>query len=250
LLFWRGWSWICILLCLTLTLTVAQADDDEIKVQVADPYIELHTGAGEGYPVFHVVERHDWVVILYRKVDWFKVRTPDGKTGWVAIDQMQRTLAAPGVRAKFGTLAFDDFTHRRYEMGMLLGDFEGADLMTIYASYHFTPNLEVEGALSQATGDFTSQTLATISLVSTPFPKWPVSPFFGIGFGHIRNSPRKTLASADETSDNLANAGVGVRYYLTRRFMLRAEARHNVVFVNDNNNGEFVEWKIGFSFFY
>ena len=233
-----------------LPLSAAQAADDEVKVQVVEPYIELHTGAGEGYPVFYVVERHDWVAILYRKMDWFKVRTSNGKVGWVVIDQMEHTLAAPGVQAKFANLKFDDFTHRRYEMGVLLGDFEGAKLMTFYGSYHFMPNLEVEGALSQATGDFTNQVVASISMVSTPFPKWSLSPFFSIGFGHIKNTPRKTLASGGDTSDNLASAGIGVRYYLTRRFMIRAEARQNVVFVNDNNNGDFLEWKMGFSFFY
>lgn len=250
--FWtslRGlWSWCCILLCLMLPSWAVASD--EVKVQVDDPYIELHTGAGEGYPIFYVVERHASVVILYRKMDWFKVKTANGKTGWVSIDQMQHTLLAPGVPAKFANLNFDDYTNRRYEMGVMFGDFEGAKLITLYGSYHFMPNLEVEIDLSQATGRYTNQLIGGINMVSTPFPKWPVAPFFSVGFGHVQNSPRKTLASGGDISANMANAGVGVRYYMTRRFMIRAEARHNVAFVSDDNNGEFLEWKIGFSFFY
>ena len=233
-----------------LPLSVAQAEDKELKVLVADPFIELHTGAGEGYPIYYVVERHDWVVILYRKVDWVKVRTSGGKTGWVAIDQMQRTLAAPGVQAKFASLKFDDFTNRRYEMGLMLGDFEGADLMTLYTSFHFMPNVELQVDVSQATGQYTNQLIGNISMLSTPFPRWPLSPFFSVGFGYLKNSPRKTLASGGDSSDTMASAGLGVRYYLSRRFMIRAEAKQNVVFIGDDNNGEFVEWKVGFSFFY
>lgn len=254
--FWtclRGrWSRCCILLSFLLSLfwSSAQAAQDGVKVQVDDPYIELHTDAGEGYPIFYVVERHDWVIILDRKTDWFQVRTSTGKTGWVVIDQMKHTLTAPGVSAKFANLNFDDYTNRTYEMGVLLGDFEGAKLMTFYASYHFMANLEIEASVSQATGDYTNQLITSLSMVSTPFPSWKLSPFFSIGMGHLKNTPRSTLASGGDNSDNFASAGFGLRYYLSRRFMVRAEAKQNVVFINDENNGEFVEWKAGFSFFF
>ena len=29
------------------------------EVVIADPYIELHTGPGRGYPIFHVADRGD-----------------------------------------------------------------------------------------------------------------------------------------------------------------------------------------------
>ena len=31
---------------------------------VNDPYIELHTGPGRGYPIFHVTERGERIIIL------------------------------------------------------------------------------------------------------------------------------------------------------------------------------------------
>lgn len=238
------------LLILLLSVRDVQAEEHGIRVQVIDPYIELHTGAGVGYPVFHVVERHSWVEMLYRKMDWFKVRSSEGKIGWVRVDRMERTLAAPGVKARFGRLVFDDFANRRYEMGVMIGDFEGAEIMTLYGSFHFMPNLAIEGSASQVTGDFNNATVLNLNMVSTPFPKWEFAPFFSIGFGRIESRPRSTVAVGDFTSDNLANVGVGVRYYLTRRFMIRAEAKQSIAFVDDNDNGEFFEWKAGFSFFY
>lgn len=220
-----------------------------IKVQVQDPYIELHTGAGRGYPVFHVVERHDWVEIIYRKTEWFKVRTATGEIGWVVIDQMENTLAAPGVKTSFDRVNFDDFANRTYEMGMMLGDFETASLMSFYAAYHFQSNLSVEAMYSQATGSLTNANVFTVSVVSTPFPDWKYAPFFSIGFGRLDVEPRRALTGTS-TRDSLASAGIGLRYYMTRRFMIRLEYKQNITFINDNNLGDFTEWKGGFSFFF
>jgi hypothetical protein len=41
-----------------------------------------------------------------------------------------------------------------------------------------------------------------------------------------------------------------VRYYLTRRFFLRAEYKSHVVFTKLNSNEVVDEWKLGFAFFF
>ena len=41
-----------------------------------------------------------------------------------------------------------------------------------------------------------------------------------------------------------------MRYYLTRRFFLRAEYKAHCVFTNRNQNEEADEWKVGFAFFF
>ena len=82
-----------VLACVTLGLlgpgamlsTAAAAE----KVQITDPYIELRTGPGRGYPVFHVAPRADWIELLMRHTDWFKVRTADGREGWVNRQQLE-----------------------------------------------------------------------------------------------------------------------------------------------------------------
>ena len=43
----------------------AHADDHEYRsVVVADPYLEMHTGPGRGYPIDHVVDRGETVKII------------------------------------------------------------------------------------------------------------------------------------------------------------------------------------------
>jgi uncharacterized protein YgiM (DUF1202 family) len=61
----------------------AERAADGERVQVADAFLELHTGPGRGYPVFHVAARGEWVAITLRHTDWFQVRTDKGVEGWV-----------------------------------------------------------------------------------------------------------------------------------------------------------------------
>ena len=85
----NNWSaWCACLLALVLTTLApwqAATADDEIfrKVAVADPYLEMHTGPGRGYPIFHVVDRGEQVEILMQRTDWYQVRTERGIEGWV-----------------------------------------------------------------------------------------------------------------------------------------------------------------------
>ncbi len=69
-----------LLICAALTVAPrpASAAGVYLQVFVRAPYLELHTGAGRGYPVFNVVERDASVDVLKRYTDWFKVRTASG----------------------------------------------------------------------------------------------------------------------------------------------------------------------------
>ena len=73
-------------------LSAAAYGKDGRTVVIADPYIELHTGPGSGYPIFHVADRGEQLVVSKRRTNWFRVRTQDGKKGWVSVDQLARTL--------------------------------------------------------------------------------------------------------------------------------------------------------------
>jgi hypothetical protein len=238
------------LMVLCLVSGAAQAEEAYPEVKVADPYIELHTGPGRGYPVFYVVERGQFVEVIKRKTDWFKVRTAKGKTGWVALAQMERTLTPGGEATQFAEAALGDFSSRRWEVGLVGGDFNAMPVMTLYGGYAFTANLAGELSVSQAVGDYASSTLINLDLVAQPFPEWRFSPFFALGAGNITTHPRVTLVRAKDSRDATAHVGFGLRIYLTRRFILRAEYKDYVAFSSDDNNEEFEEWQAGFAFFF
>jgi len=232
-------------------MTLANADEDIYpEVKVADPYIELHTGPGAGYPVFHVVDRGDFVEVIKRKTDWFKVRTAKGKTGWVSRMQMEKTLTPGGEVAEFADAGLGDFSKRRWEMGLVGGTFNGAPVMTAYGAYAMSANLSAEISASQVTGDFSSSELVNFNLLSQPFSKWRFSPFFTLGIGQITTSPSVTLIQVRDSQDLIAHVGIGIKMYLTRRFIFRAEYKNYVGFTSVDDNKEFEEWKAGFAFFF
>jgi hypothetical protein len=235
----------------SLTLPVSSlADEAQMRVQVTAPYIEMHTGPGAVYPVHHVAERDEWVVIHKRRTDWFFVETRRGKRGWVAIDEIRETRLEDGSPLPLPVFSQDDFRDRTWEFSFFGGDMEGAALLGLYTGYAFNENLSAEINFSQAIGDFSSQYLVDLNLVSQPFPEWTYSPFFSLGSGVIRTNPNTTLVEEDDRTDTTAHVGVGLRVYLTRRFFLRGEFRHYTVFTSRDDNEEFDQWKIGLGFFF
>jgi len=220
------------------------------EVKIADPYIELHTGPGSGHPIFHVEDRGKWIEIIIRKTDWFKVRTEKGKVGWVNRDQLEQTLTPDGEKKQFEDIKIHSFTDRRWELGALGGDFDGANVFSGYVGYGFTPNISSELTVSQVLGDFSDSWLATLSLLGHPFPDWRLSPFFTLGGGVIKTEPNVTLVQTKDRTDATAHVGVGARIYLSRRFIFRAEYKNYVVFSSKDDNEEIQEWKAGIAIFF
>ena len=234
-------------------LLVAQAAlgaEETPTVRVADPFVEFHSGPGEGYPVFFVVERGGEIVILKRKTDWFRVRSGGGQEGWVSREQLVRTLSLEGRPLRFSDLQLEDFSRRRWEGGVMGGDLEGANALTAYGSFAFTPGLSAEAAVTQGIGNYSTLWLANLSLLSQPFPDWRFSPYFAIGAGAVYVVPSATLVDAPDRLDAAGHVAVGLRTYLTRRFILRIDAREYLVFTSRDDNEDLIQWQVGFSFFF
>ena len=226
------------------------ADKEYQALKIVDPYIELHTGPGRGYPIFHVVERHEWVEVIKRRTDWFKVRTDRDVTGWVRREQMERTLTVAGVPKSFRDVVYDDFLHRRVEFGISAGEFDSDPIFSARLAYKFNENVALELQYSKVAGKLSSSDIYAANLVSIPFPDWRVAPHFTIGYGRFENEPKGALIQNEKTKDDMANLGIGARYYLTREFFLRADYRRYIVLSEDDRNDEFDEISAGVSFFF
>lgn len=241
---------VAFLLSASCLITPAGNAREYARAQVAEPYLELHTGPGRGYPVTHVIDRGEQIEILLRKTDWFKVRSRQGKEGWVPRARVQLTLTEAGVPLPLHDVKMEDFRSRRFELGFSGGVLEGDSFMMLNAAYRFNPNLTAGVTYGQASGDFSSSLLYYASILSEPYPEWRVSPFFSLGLGRYHNKPRSTLVSALETESNMANAALGARFYLTRRFVVRGDYRRHVVFIDDSRIHEFNELSLGISLFF
>lgn len=217
---------------------------------VADPYLEMHTGPGVGYPIFHVVGRDDKVEILHRRTDWFYVRTERDVEGWVPRDQMLATLEVSGEPIAINEPTRLDFTTRSWEGGAFAGRFGGASLISAFAGYGISEHLTAELSLAQAAGTVSNNYIATLGLNHTFAPEWWVSPYVGLGTGVIQTEPRSTLVRAQDRTDQIGYVAGGARGYIARRFLWRLEYRGNVVFTSRNDNEEIHEWKLGLAFFF
>ena len=192
----------------------------------------------------------------------------DGREGWVHKAQMAETLLPAGVKLEIDDPAREDFgTHRR-EAGLLsgddaiadfvsgtdtislLGDYGGANVVTVYGAWAFNEHLAAEVAVSHILGNFSDGQYVTIGVTHVPLPEWRIQPFLSIGTGVIRIEPEGTLVGSDIRTDQVAYAGIGVRAYMARRFIVRGEVKEYVVFTDRDENEEDVEWKIGFAFFF
>ena len=251
----RGHGWRRPLALVLLLLSWAPcgagaADADPLWLTVTQPYAELRTGPGRGYPVFHVVERGAEFRPLRQRTDWILVEARDGTRGWMHRATMEMTVAPGGERVRFSRAGLQDWQQRRIELGFALGDFEGDPLFSFRAGYRLGRHFLAEAQLLQAAGSFSSTTVWHANLQVLPFPDARIAPFFSLGAGRLRNEPKSTLVDAEEVSEMVGNAGLGARGWLTRRFLVRGDLRHYVFTRDVNNNDDFTEMSLGFSVFF
>lgn len=241
-----GLLFLCAGLCLG---QVTWADEDP-QVTVNDAYINVHNGPGRGYPVFHVVERGEVITLLKSRTDWIKIKTYRGKTGWVRRSDIQHTLGPDGQPPVFADPAREDYLTDRFELGVALGDFQGADSLTGTLGYRFTEHLTAELRVAQNTGQFSDSQILAVALLHQPFPEWRVSPFFSLGTGEIKTQPSATLIEPEDRKDTLIQASLGSYIHLTGRFFMRVEYTNHMILTSRNNNEEVNEWKVGFNIFF
>jgi Bacterial SH3 domain len=240
----------CLLLLLLLAAPELCGAREYLQVFVVSPYLELHTGPGRGYPVFDVVDRDGSVDVVAHYTEWFKVRTERDVVGWVSERDMAGTVLADGSAFTFERGDRAGFTSHRFETGMFAGEYGGATLISAYSSFSFNSQLALELSVGQFLGNASNGIVADIGLTHVFLPEWRWSPFVTLGTGVVHTEPKATLVQPLNRTEQTAYVGGGVRYYLTRRFFLRAEFKSHIVFTKLNSNEEVDEWKLGFAFFY
>lgn len=226
------------------------ADQGPLQVSVNDAFINVYSGPGRAYPIFHVAEREEIITLLKSRTDWIKIKTKRGITGWIKREDMQFTLSLDGSKPEFSDSAQADYLVDRFELGAAYGDFAGADSLSLNLGYRFTKNLSAELRLSDNTGQFSDSQIIASGILFQPFPELRASPFFSIGGGKIKTSPSSTLVQSEDREDNLLQASIGTYVHLTGRFFVRVEYTNHYILTSRNTNDEVNEWKVGFNVFF
>ncbi|HEY9028723.1 MAG TPA: SH3 domain-containing protein, partial [Burkholderiaceae bacterium] len=220
------------------------------RVQVTDPYIELHTGPGRGYPVFFVAARGEWIAITLRHTDWYRVTTSGGKQGWVNRGQLESTLTEAGGQQRFRDIALGDYLQRSFSIGAAYGRFHGDPFDKFWGAWRFSDTLSIESTFAQAQGVFSGTTLWHVGLQAEPWSDQRLSPFAGIGIGRFKNVPNRSLVTDLTTRSRLSEAIVGVNWHLGGRFVVRADYAIYTAFVSDERSTEYRAATLGMSVFF
>ncbi len=231
----------------------AVEDKSVLKLEVIDPYIEMGTGPGRGYPIFHVVEQGEFIEILTRRPGWYEVRARNGRTGWTPASQVARTLQPSGEPVDLPSVSYGDYLKNSWRVGFVAGPFtsgilKGSDVFSFNLGYRAWSWLGIDleaGNLyrSDISGDFTSA-----NLLIEPFSRWRLSPVLIVGKGSMKTSSHEARFDGIGEFD-FDTYGFGLHYYLGRNLVVRSELRAYSATI-DNKDERLETWQIGFNTFF
>jgi len=116
--------------------------------------------------------------------------------------------------------------------------------------YRFADTLSIEATIGQVQGTFAGTELWNINVNVEPWSDRRLSPFFGVGLGRFTNIPNLSLVNAVDTTANLANAAIGVRYHIAERFVAKLDYTIYAAYVSDNATNQYRAVTLGVAFFF
>jgi len=253
---------------LTMGLDKFQSNPDikdshsSVQLKVIDSYLELHSGPGRGYPIFHVIEQGQSVKVHTRRTNWFFVSDRRDRQGWVKQEALARTLASTGLPAALPDVEHGDFLAQQARIGFAIGKQQQANTTTAMAGFRVLSWAEVELEYGENFGTTFDNAVLDgssygASFIIEPFQlvdfvaKWPITPFISKGIG------KQTLLKKTKSEVGLTNifkndyefTGVGINYYIGFNFVVRGEYRK--IFLNgDRGNLSEDAFRVGFSSFF
>lgn len=237
------------------------APDDEyiepagaMHLLVIDPYAELRTGPGRGYPIFYAVEQGESIQVIARRPGWFEVRTENGQTGWTSTRELSRTMQASGAPADLPSVSYGDYLQRNWQVGMRSGTFidgelDGSDSFSAVAGYRINSWLGLELELGKILNNDVRGTTYGLNALFEPFSHWPISPFLSLGVGTMDIDSQPKLVPLSIDSADFETYSLGSNYYLGRNFLIQASFRwHSIDAEQQTERTQ--SWSIGFNAFF
>lgn len=241
-------------ICLVAVLCVTVACSPQVnalQLQVIDPYLEMHTGPGRGYPIFHTVERDAVVDVVSRRTNWYFVRDHRQREGWVKRESLGRTLASTGIPAALPDTRHGDYLKSQMRVGFTVGQQEQAETTTGVFGYRLSNWLGVEAEGGQIFGESIDGYTYGASVMAEPFGQWKIAPFVSYGRGKQLWEKKEKLqvGSQQQHNSDYDFTGIGLNYYIGFNFLVRAEMRAMKV-KGRNDTVSNTAWRIGFNSFF
>jgi hypothetical protein len=257
LIAWAGLFYIAVLLLPAQGNAAEAADkntDTALQLEVIDPYAELRTGPGRGYPVSYAVEQGETIELLTQRPGWYQVRAATGRTGWTSTAELSRTMQASGVPADLPSVSFGDYLRRSWQLGMQAGrftsgDLDGADTFSATAGYKVFGWLELGLELGKFFGNEVRGEFYGFNGLVEPFSESRLSPFLALGVGKMNLDSQPKLVPLEIDSSDYRTYSIGTHYYLGRNFVIQGSYRRFVV-DTDVDTERLGAWSLGFNAFF
>ncbi len=222
-----------------------------VSLTVIDTYLELHTGPGRGYPIFHVIEKGQPVTVLKRRSNWYYVSDRRQRKGWVKQKGLARTIAPTGLPAALPDVQHGDFLAQRARVGFALGQQENADTATLMAGFRLMSFAGIEAEYGQIFDDQYDGISYGLNIIVEPIQSWAFSPFISKGLGKQdwKQKSKGEVGQNNNVHTEYEFTGVGINYYIGLNFVVRGEYR-KVYFSGDNGSVSNTAWRLGFSSFF
>lgn len=248
----QRWILFCLMGLLSLIAKPLIAEEASQSVLVDAPFMNLHTGPGRGYPVFHVAEKGEAVRILFERGGWVKVVLIDSKRGsqapiegWVSVTELEAAAKQPGVSEYTA-----EPTEPELGASVLAGQLDQAPSATLRARWQFSQTFSAAMNLNQTLGEFSELRVGTLLLMHDVFKdglpaSLPLQPYVLAGGGVVEIAPKTTLAEDKKRREDLITYGAGIRCALTRNYQVMFEYQTLLIFTERDNNEDANQWSIG-----
>ena len=218
----------------------AQADEDAL-VRVLSEEAGIHTGPGFAYRIVYVAARGEVFPVIERatRAHWFRVRLPDGTSGWVLGDQVfpldidtADAHRGPSVWHRISNAVFSPspLLEGRFGLSFSAGILGGDSAFIFRPAFLLEPHIALEGFLGETVGN----QLEVVYYGAGPnvfiFPTSPVTPFLSAAAGGAWGRPKADQFAIPSRNYAIVNVGGGLLVALKKRVTLRGDARHYVVF--------------------
>ena len=224
----------------------ARADEDAL-VRIIAEQADVHTGPSFAYRVVYVATRGEVLPVIERatRAHWFRVRLPDGTSGWLLGDQVfpldldtSEAHRGPSIWRRIGDAIFSPspLLEGRFGLSFSAGLLGGDSVFLFRPAILFEPHVSLEAFLGETVGN----QIDVIYYGAGPnvfiFPTSPVTPFLSTAAGGASSRPKADQFATAKNTLAMVNVGGGLIVALKKRITLRGDARHYVIFDPNHTN--------------
>lgn len=228
--------------------SIAHAEDaPDAFARVVTDSADLRTGPGATFRVLSTASRGDTFILEGRAGNgfWLRVRTDDGRIGYVLGDEVQTFAVKPGepdAPSRPGFFAPPPLANSRAGFAILAGALrtkvldgthEGFGYLEVKPQLVVHETVSLEGFFGNALTSDGSQLLYGGGVTVHLAPRWAFCPFVGLGGGGLSVLPNSDSFVLQREDLGVARAGGGVMFAIRGRILVRLEATNLTLFSAD-----------------